>query len=112
LQYADYAKVGVESMAVRREEGADPAHGGQVARRRGASTLQRWRELRDWNAENDGQPVDPAVFEQEILPAIRQVPLRELMRATGLSLPYVSQIRRGEKVPHPRHWAHLRAATV
>jgi hypothetical protein len=51
---------------------------------------------------------NPALFEREILPAIRQVPLRELMQATGLSLPYVSQIRRGEKVPHPQHWSKLR----
>jgi hypothetical protein len=110
-QYADFAKSGVESMATRRKAGADPAHGGQVAGRRGASTSQRWRELREWKAENDGQPPDPAVFEREILPAIRQVPLRELMRASGLSLLYVSQIRRGEKVPHSRHWPWLRAAS-
>jgi CRISPR-associated endonuclease Cas1 len=108
-QYADYAKAGVEAMAVRREEGADPSHGGDVASRRGASTSQRWHELRDWKTENSGQPADRALFEREILPAIRQVPLRELMRATGLSLSYVSQIRRGEKVPHPRHWAQLGA---
>jgi hypothetical protein len=106
-QYASYAKAGVESMAAGRKAGADPSHDGQVALRRGASTSQRWRELRDWKAENAGEPADPGLFEREILPAIQQVPLRELMRATGLSLPYVSQIRRGEKVPHPRHWAVL-----
>jgi hypothetical protein len=60
--------------------------------------------------EHGGQPSDRALFEREILPAIRQVPLRELMRATGLSLPYVSQIQRGEKVPHPRHWPALMSA--
>src|SRR5262249_54091333 len=36
----------------------------------------------------------------------------ELMRATGLSLRYVSQIRRGEKVPHPRHWTSILSAAV
>jgi CRISPR-associated endonuclease Cas1 len=109
-QYADYAKAGVDAMGRRRKAGADPSHGGQVAGRRGASTSMRWREIRDWKAENDSQLADPGFFEREILPAIRQVPLRELMRATGLSLPYVSQIRRGEKVPHPRHWPALREA--
>jgi hypothetical protein len=106
-QYADYATAGVETMALRREAGADPSHGGEVASRRGASNSRRWRELRDWNAENGGEPADRAFFAREILPAFQQVPLRELMRATGLSLPYVSQIRRGEKVPHPRHWSAL-----
>jgi hypothetical protein len=31
--------------------------------------------------------------------------------ATGLSLRYVSLIRRGERTPHPRHWEALQAAT-
>jgi hypothetical protein len=38
---------------------------------------------------------------------IQNVPLSRLVKATGLSLRYVSQIRRGEKVPHPRHWQAL-----
>jgi hypothetical protein len=27
------------------------------------------------------------------------------MQATGLSLRYCWLIRRGERIPHPRHWA-------
>jgi hypothetical protein len=49
-------------------------------------------------------------FKREILPAIADVPLSKLQRTTGLSLRYVSQIRRGEKTPHPKHWAALAAA--
>jgi hypothetical protein len=37
-------------------------------------------------------------------PLIQGVPLSRLQRATGLSLRYVSLIRRGERTPHPRHW--------
>jgi hypothetical protein len=35
---------------------------------------------------------------------IQSVPLSRLQHATGLSLRYVSLIRRGERTPHPRHW--------
>lgn len=42
-------------------------------------------------------------YQREILPLIH-VPLSRLQRATGLSLRYVSMIRRGERAPHPRHW--------
>jgi hypothetical protein len=45
-----------------------------------------------------------AEFTREILPLIQNVPLREFRQATGLSLRCVSLIRRGERVPHPRHW--------
>jgi hypothetical protein len=47
---------------------------------------------------------DPDLFAREVLPAIQEVSLRRLAAATGLSLRYVSLIRRGEQVPHPRHW--------
>ena len=47
--------------------------------------------------------VDLSPFEREILAAIRGFPLSRLQQATGLSLRYVSLIRRGEKTPHPRH---------
>jgi hypothetical protein len=36
--------------------------------------------------------------------SLRDVPLSLLRRATGLSLRYVSLIRRGERTPHPTHW--------
>ena len=86
-------------MADQRKAGRDPSHGGQVATQRGATQTRRWRELRDWKAENSEFEADLAVFEREILPGIQRVPLSELMQATGLSLPYVSQIRQGRKIP-------------
>lgn len=43
---------------------------------------------------------------------LQGVPLSAMMRATGLSLRYCSLIRRGLAVPHPRHWAALRAPQI
>jgi len=48
--------------------------------------------------------------QRDILPLIRAIPLSRLQRATGLSLRYVSLIRRGERVPHPRLWQALLGA--
>lgn len=45
--------------------------------------------------------------QRDTLPPIQRVPLSQLQRATGLSLRYVSLIRRGERTPHPRHWQAL-----
>jgi hypothetical protein len=63
----------------------------------------------EWDQANP-VPANPAVFQREILPLLQGVPLRRLVKATGLSLRYCSLIRRGEKVPHPRHWEAFRAA--
>jgi hypothetical protein len=67
----------------------------------------RPRPIRNWE-ERHGKLVDLSVFECEILPLIQNVTLGTLQRGTGLSLRYVSQIRRGEKTPHPRHWSAIR----
>jgi hypothetical protein len=69
---------------------------------------RRLREAVDWAAESAGL-VAAEVFVQEVLPAIQGIPLRRLAEVTGLSLGYLGMIRRGERVPHPRHWAKLRA---
>ena len=36
--------------------------------------------------------------------------MRRLAKATGLSISYCALIRRGERVPHPRHWRALNEA--
>jgi CRISPR-associated endonuclease Cas1 len=94
---------------LRRSRGGDPTHGAQAAARRGASTAKRKRELAQWEQQH-GKLVDLSAFEREILPLIREAPLSQLVSATGLSLRYCSQIRRGERVPHPRHWEAFREA--
>ena len=64
------------------------------------------RQAREWD-EQHGQLVDLSAFQRDILPLIQDIPLSRLQRATGLSLRYVSLIRRGERTPHPRHWQVL-----
>jgi hypothetical protein len=90
-------------------EGLDPTHCGKAAERRGAAIAERRRQAAEWDQANP-EPADPEVFRREILPLIEEVPLRRLVEATGLSLRYCSLIRRGEKVPHPRHWASVRTS--
>jgi hypothetical protein len=69
---------------------------------------RRKREQREWDAAHAETIADAGLFAREILPAIQPLPLSDLVRATGLTHGYLSKIRRGEKVPHPRHWAAFR----
>lgn len=53
---------------------------------------------------------DPQVFVDEILPHIQDASAGQLSRATGLSRSYCLDVRRGNHVPHPRHWEGFRLA--
>jgi hypothetical protein len=86
--------------------GVDPTHGATAAARRAETNVIRKREGREWD-ERHGKLVDLSAFQRDILPLIQGIPLSRLQRATGLSLRYVSLIRRGERTPHPRHWKAL-----
>jgi CRISPR-associated endonuclease Cas1 len=108
--YQAFAETGRVAVAQKRAMGVDPSHGGAAAEKRGATTSQRKRELQEWKVAHPGSIVDRELFAREILPVIQAVPLDELAHATGLTHGYLSQIRRGEKVPHPRHWPALLAA--
>jgi CRISPR-associated endonuclease Cas1 len=109
-QYAEaFHGSGLQAIERRKQEGRDPTHGEVAGQRRATSNVQRKSEVREWD-DRYGKLTDLSAFEREILPLIRRVPLSRLVRETGLSLRYVSLIRRGERTPHPRHWEHLRAA--
>jgi CRISPR-associated endonuclease Cas1 len=103
-QQADFSAAGPKALGRLRESGDDPAHGATARDRRAETMREHHRRVSQGH-----ERTDPDLFEREILPAIQEVPLGRLAAATGLSLRYVSLIRRGERVPHPRHWVRLRS---
>ena len=73
---------------------------------RGKKNSEKLRANAEWDRKQ-GSEMDPAIFEKEIFPKLGAVSLMETMRATGLSRTYCGLIRRGVRVPHPRHWETL-----
>lgn len=94
---------GLAAIEQKKETGSDPTHGARAASRRAEANITRKRQAREWDDQH-GKLVDLSAFQRDILPLIQGVPLSQLQKATGLSLRYVSLIRRGERTPHPRHW--------
>ncbi len=86
---------------------AGPAHGGNAGKLRGKRNSVKLRANAKWE-RNRTEEIDPAIFEKEIRPKLKTVSLLETMRATGLSRTYCGMIRRGVRIPHPRHWEALR----
>jgi hypothetical protein len=102
---------GLSAISQKKADGKDPTHGATAAARRAEANVARKREAREWDQQH-GKLIDLSAFQRDILPLIQGVPLSRLQRATGLSLRYLSLIRRGERTPHPRHWqALLRAGS-
>ncbi len=108
---SEWLTAGRGRLAKLREQGEDPAHGGEAGRKRAAKISVENRQSAQWSRANPDRP-DPAVFANEILPRLQQTSLKDMKAATGLSLDYCSKIKRGLKTPHPRHWAALADLTM
>lgn len=105
--YCDECRTRVYLEAGRRSATLRAASGqSQETRRKRATVMfqQRQENLR-WE-ETHTRP-DPNIFTSGILPGLSDVSLGVMVKATGLSKPYCSKIRRGAFVPHPRHWTAL-----
>jgi hypothetical protein len=106
---ASFAAAGPAGLASLRAQGQDPAHGGEAARKRGMRNAQHISDTVNWErAHQVDAHADPDYFHQKILPRLQGIPLLAIRRATGLSLDYCSKIRRGLRMPHPRHWDTLK----
>jgi CRISPR-associated endonuclease Cas1 len=108
-QFTDVADRGrpaaAATLAQLRADGRDPAHGGEAAASRGKKNAAHQRAVAGWNAA--GRAPHDAGFTERVMPLLSAVPVADLVAATGLSTHYCALIRRGKRVPHPRHWDSL-----
>jgi len=88
-----------------RNQGRDPAHGGDTATKRATTVTQQNAQSAAWDQTN--KRPNPETWTTKVLPGLANVTLTDMMQATGLSSGYCSMIRRGDKTPHPRHWKPL-----
>jgi hypothetical protein len=99
----EWSAAGRRRLSELRDQGADPAHGGDAGRKRAAKISVENRKSANWNRDTDQRP-DPSEFTATIWPKLWEIGLRQLSEETGLSIDYCSKIKRGLVVPHPRHW--------
>ena len=97
-----------KALAAQSAAGNDPRRGAVVNRARGEAISEGHSRNRSWAREHPGQR-DEAWYKREIAPKLDAFSLKEIGRATGLSLAACSRIRAGSQTPHPRHWDGLLA---
>lgn len=102
---------GLKVSAVRLVEVAE--QGRVAAQSDQAQRMRTETQIRHAAAEARWQPSDlPAwvnreFYVREIQPRLRAVTLSVLASTLDISIPYAVDIRKGRRVPHPRHWQTL-----
>jgi CRISPR-associated endonuclease Cas1 len=79
----------------------------QAASKR-AVTQKRQHALREaWKPKDKPEWLDEHFFCENVLPSLARTRAPEIASALRVSLPYATEIRRGNRIPHPRHWEKL-----
>jgi hypothetical protein len=106
-----FTAAGPAKMAELRAEGRDPSKTANALGKLAATQRERATARAAWESEHGSAALDPEAFRLEVLPRLEGVSVTAMRKATGLSLAYCAQIKKGQRVPHPSYWASLAALT-
>ena len=75
--------------------------------RRSATQAKQADALRKWNPSDLPSWLDEEFYREKILPRLAEFTVKKIRLAIKVSHPYAALIKRGLKIPHPRHWPVL-----
>ncbi len=84
-----------------------PSQSQEVRRQRGQAISTARAAQEAWRAEHPDAVIDRSDFLTTITPKLKEIPLRQIMQAAGVTKAAASDYRRGKTVPHPSYWAAL-----
>jgi CRISPR-associated endonuclease Cas1 len=96
-----------DNLLIAAELGRIKTHAPAAEARRGATQAKQRMALRNWNAASHPEWLSEHVFRTRIRPLLAQIEVPTLAKSIDVSKPYATSIRRGERLPHPRHWLTL-----
>jgi CRISPR-associated endonuclease Cas1 len=83
------------------------AQGPTARKRRKETKRQHDEERREWSQSDQHSWLTEENYIQQVQPRLANATLSQIAAALGVSIPYASDIRRGRRRPHPRHWKAL-----
>src|SRR6516165_12520263 len=96
---------------VNRENLLGQAKLGQIATRsaiaearRSATRKKQAEAQRNWDSSTLPKWLDEDFYRRETLPRLSNFPVKKIRQAIDVSHPYATLIKRGDRIPHPRHW--------
>jgi CRISPR-associated endonuclease Cas1 len=102
---------GVETQKLLHAVGADGRQSESARAAHRSNARRNAQAQREWESQHRTVP-SAAVFDDEVLPLLRDVPDVLLAKASGLSVGAIKATRRGRMRPHARHWDTLRKAAT
>jgi hypothetical protein len=83
------------------------AHTFQAEEKRGESRRRHAAALRAWRSSDQPAWVNEEAYLRRIQPRLANVTVPAIRAALGVSKSYATNIRSGNRLPHPRHWQLL-----
>jgi hypothetical protein len=74
---------------------------------RAATHAKHVEAMRKWNPSDLPGWLDEETYKREILPRLMKFTVKTIRLRIDVSHPYATLIKRGLKIPHPRHWMAL-----
>jgi len=96
-----------ENLLQQAKSGRIATHSAVAEARRSATQAKQAESLRKWNPSDLPNWLDEYFYRREIVPRLSSFTVKKIRLTIDVSYPYATLIRRGEKIPHPRHWLSL-----
>jgi hypothetical protein len=89
------------------ELGRIATHSPKAEARRAATHMKHVEAQRRWNPSALPNWLDEEFYRREVLPRLSNLTAKKIREAMDVSHPYATFVKRGLKIPHPRHWLPL-----
>jgi CRISPR-associated protein Cas1 len=96
-----------ENLLRQAKLGQIATHSAMAEARRSATQAKQVQALRRWNPSELPKWLDEDFYRREILTRLSGFTVKKIRLAIDVSHPYATLIKRGDRIPHPRHWLPL-----
>ena len=96
-----------ENLLRQAKLGQIATHSATAEARRAATRKKQAEAQRKWDPSTLPKWLDEDFYRLEILPRLSTLTVKEIRLSIDVSHPYATLIKRGDKLPHPRHWLAL-----
>jgi hypothetical protein len=89
------------------ELGRNATHNPKAQALRSETMRRQMAGRLSWNPADLPKWLTEEVYRERVQPKLAAYPVRAIASAVGVSKPYATDISKGKRVPHPRHWLTL-----